>query len=49
MLASGLDDVARQLVAQYGEVITVEVGMYYRPLSATETPGDNDQGRQNLG
>ena len=43
MLASGLDDVARQLVAEYGEVISVELGTYYRPLSAVETPGDRDQ------
>ena len=44
MLASGLDDLARQLVAEYGEAITVEVGMYYQPLSAIETPGVHDHG-----
>ena len=40
MLASGFDDLARQLVAEYGDVITAEVGMYYQPLSAIEPPGD---------
>jgi hypothetical protein len=33
MLGSGLEDFAQRLVAEYGDVITVEVGMFYRPLS----------------
>ena len=45
MLASGLDDVARQLVAEYGEVVTVEVGVYYRPLSSSERSGEHDRGQ----